>query len=94
MENNCPLCKRLLEGKCSEHHLIPILKGGRKGPKVLLHQICHDKIHSIFTERELQINYNTIEKLLQHEEIQKFVKWVSKKANDFYDSTRKMKYLN
>lgn len=87
----CPLCKRQIEGKSSYHHLIPVLKGGKNGPTVLLHQICHDKIHSLFSERELQVNYNTIEKLLQNEEMNKFVKWVSKRPNDFYDSSKKVK---
>ena len=73
MDNNekCPLCGRELGGKQSEHHLIPILKGGKNGDKVLLHQICHDKIHSLFKESELKYTFNTIEKLLKHEEIQK-----------------------
>lgn len=86
---NCLLCKREIEGHGSEHHLIPVLKGGRRGPTVILHKVCHDKIHSLFTERELEVSYNTIESLLANEEVQKFVKWVSKKPNDFYDSSRK-----
>jgi hypothetical protein len=32
--------------------------------------------------------YNTIEKLLEHEEIQKFVRWVQKKPPEFYESNR------
>lgn len=86
--NPCPLCSRELESPTTKHHLVPQLKGGRKLGTVLLHRICHDKIHSIFTERELQVSYNTIEKLLSNEEIQKFVKWVEKKEPSFYDSSK------
>jgi hypothetical protein len=86
---NCPVCKREIIGNGSKHHLIPVLKGGRNGEIVVLHKVCHDKIHSVFTERELQVKYNTVEKLLEHEEIIAFVKWVSKKPNDFYDSSKK-----
>ncbi len=63
-EINCPLCNRNIEGKKSYHHLIPVLKGGKDGEQILLHQICHDKIHSVFTEQELATKYNTIEKLI------------------------------
>lgn len=83
---NCPLCQRELIEKTSsvdKHHLVPKSLGGKE--MVLIHRICHQKIHSLFTERELKNTYNTIEKLLSHEEIQKFIKWVSKKAPDFYD---------
>jgi len=85
----CPLCKREIEGKQSDHHLVPVLKGGKNGEQVTLHHICHNKIHSVLTENELAKYYNTIEKLLTHEEIISFVKWVSKKPNDFYDSSKK-----
>lgn len=91
MIENCSLCNRPIEGKQSKHHLVPVLVGGKDSETVLLHQICHDKIHSVFTERQLAYEYNTISKLLEHEEIKKFVTWVSKKANDFYDSSKKNK---
>ena len=42
---------------------MPLSKGGRGTTTVLLHKICHDKIHSAFTEMELKRHYNTIEKL-------------------------------
>lgn len=86
----CPLCDReMVPGPTiDEHHLIPKLKGGRKGPTVILHKICHRFIHATFTEGELARTYNTIEKLLEQEAVQKFVKWVSKKPPEFYDSTK------
>ncbi len=88
--NDCPLCSRELVPGASidEHHLIPKLKAGRKGPTVTIHKVCHAKIHSLFTEAELARVYNTIEKLLEHEEIQKFVAWVSKKHAEFYESSK------
>lgn len=86
---NCPLCKRKIDGRGSEHHLVPLLKGGRRLDTVFLHRICHDKIHSLFTERELAVNYNTIDKILEHDEIKKFVKWVSSKPTHFYDGSKK-----
>lgn len=85
----CQLCKREIEGRSSCHHLVPVLKGGKNGEKVKLHQVCHDKIHSLFTERELQIKYNTIERLLENDSVVTFVNWIHKKPNDFYDSSKK-----
>ena len=71
----CPLCGRgIPEHLESRHHLTPKLKGGTRGPVAILHTICHSKIHSLFSEAELAKDYATVEKLLQHEEIARFVK--------------------
>jgi hypothetical protein len=93
-EHICPLCRRAIAGPCNRHHLIPVSKGGKNTPTILLHKICHDKIHAVFTEVELKRYYQTIEKLQQHEEIEKFIQWVGKKEPEFYDKsvkTRKRK---
>lgn len=82
----CPLCQReMIEGPTiDDHHLIPKTFKGTE--TILIHKICHNKIHSVFTERELAKYFHTIERLLESEEMQKFVVWVSKKAPDFYSS--------
>ena len=84
--NSCPLCKRplILGPSVDKHHLIPKSLGGKDVIEV--HKICHQKIHSLFSERELLKNYNTIEKLLTHPDIINFVKWVQKKAPEYVDS--------
>lgn len=87
----CPLCSRELAEPCSLHHLLPLSQGGRNTETVMLHQICHDKIHATFTERELAQEYHSIEKLLEHEAIQSFVKWVSKQPPQLHDRTRRAK---
>jgi len=88
----CPICKRPLGHKdtISKHHLIPKSRGGRDSELITIHNICHQKIHSVFTEKELKDHYSTVEKLLEHEEIQKFIKWVAKKHPDFYQRNRRM----
>lgn len=89
MNDICPLCERNIPlGIGTRHHLIPKLKGGTLGPKELMHQICHSKIHSIFTEGELAKDYNTVDKLLENEEIAKFVKWVQKRPDSFSDHNK------
>lgn len=82
----CPLCDRELGENKSRHHLVPRSYKGKL--VVVIHKICHDKIHSLFTEKELAKQYNTIEKLKQHEEIQKFINWVKNKDIYFYQTHR------
>jgi hypothetical protein len=84
--NYCPLCSRPLPEKPSKHHLIPKTFKGKE--IVLLHRVCHRQIHANFTERELLNYYNTIERLLENENIRKFVDWVKNKPPDFHVRTR------
>jgi hypothetical protein len=84
----CPICKRelVLGDSIDGHHLIPKTFGGKD--KITIHKICHHKIHSVFSERELQHHYHTVDRILSNEEIQKFVKWVQKKDPEFYDFSK------
>jgi len=84
----CPICGReLIAGpSVNEHHLIPRSRKGKE--TITLHRICHSKIHSLFSEKELAMEYNTADKLRAHPEMQKFIKWVRKKDPEFYDRNR------
>ena len=82
---NCPLCGRELDGTADKHHLVPKSKKGKE--TVRLHKICHRKIHSLFDEKVLAKHYNTIEKLLESEDIQRFIKWIKKKPIDYNDKS-------
>lgn len=85
--DNCPICKRELGSTNVDlHHLIPKTFKGKE--LVALHRICHRKIHATFTERELLHYYHTIDRILENEHIQAFVKWVSKKDPAFYDGSK------
>lgn len=85
----CPICNREMNDETSNvHHLIPQLKGGRKGPTVRLHVVCHSKIHSIWSEGELRDNYDTVDKIMSDDRMVTFSKWVSKKDNDFIGSNK------
>ncbi|MQY41795.1 HNH endonuclease [Epibacterium sp. SM1969] len=81
----CPLCERPIPAHVpqSQHHLIPRLKGGKGGPTVLLHHICHKEIHASLTETELARDYSTISALRSHPRLAKFINWVSKRPADF-----------
>ncbi len=81
----CPLCNRPLGQRRERHHVIPRSKGGTE--TVLLHPICHRKIHKVFTRNELA-RLASIEGLKPHPDIQAFLRWIGKKPADFYRRTR------
>lgn len=90
-DNICQLCGRPLAPPYNKHHLIPLSKGGKNTPTIVLHKVCHDKIHAVLPEKDLQKHYHTIEKLQQHPEIAKFIKWIKNKDPHFYDKSVKAK---
>lgn len=88
----CAICNRELPEDAyysDEHHLIPKSKKGKD--KVLIHRMCHNKIHSIWSEKELADYYHTFERIRSHPEMEKYIKWFSKKPIDFYVKTKDSK---
>jgi hypothetical protein len=69
------------------HHLVPKLKGGRNGPTVLLHQICHKAVHAALSEAELARHYATAETLRAHPRIARFIAWVRRRPATFHART-------
>lgn len=86
----CPICDRgMVSGiSADEHHWIPQSKGGKKGPKSMVHRLCHSKIHSVWSEKELAKVFNTAEIIKVAPEMQEFLTWIKKKHPDFYMSTK------
>lgn len=85
----CPLCGRPIPPDVPQslHHLIPKLRGGKGGPTVLLHQICHNEVHASLTETELARSYSTIEALKTHPRLARFIGWVQKRPPEFRSRT-------
>lgn len=85
----CPLCDRPIppDARQSHHHLVPRLRGGKGGPTVLLHQICHNEIHATLTETELAREFSTIAALRAYPRLAKFIAWVSKRPPGFHSKT-------
>lgn len=84
----CELCG--VECECTRHHLIPKLKAKNKYKSIknddsnilMICRQCHDQLHSLWDESTLRDLYNTKEKILASEEMQKFISW-RKKHPDF-----------
>lgn len=91
----CPICGRemLDDGKSvNRHHFVPKCRGGKVQEHV--HTLCHNKIHSLWSEKELEREFSTVEAILSNESMQEFVRWVQKKDPLFYVSTKASKGKN
>ena len=81
----CPLCDRPIPPGVPQslHHLVPKLKGGKGGPVILVHHICHKEIHATLDEGTLARDYATVDALRAHPRLAKFFKWVAKRPPEF-----------
>ncbi len=72
----CQICGRemLLGDSVDRHHWQPKSRGGREVN--YLHRICHRKLHSLFTNKELETEFATPEAVRRHPEMHKFITWV------------------
>lgn len=71
----CPLCIRDIHFK-SDHHLTPKCRGGKE--KVLICRDCHEAIHALFSNKELEHEFNSVDSLLKSERFTKTIKFISK----------------
>ena len=85
--NFCPICARPLGNILVErHHLVPKTFKGKE--LISIHKICHVKIHSVFTERELLKYYFTADRIREREEMQTFISWVANKPPEYYVASK------
>ncbi|ARI78069.1 HNH endonuclease [Halobacillus mangrovi] len=88
MGDKCDLCERS-PVKTTEHHLVPRQYGGVEGPTVMVCSACHRQIHALFTNQELAAFYHTLERLKDHPDMRKYIKWVKKQDPEKRITTRK-----
>jgi len=88
MTGKCELCER--ENELTFHHLIPKSQHTNKwfkknftreematGINICKHD-CHKYVHKSINEKELGRSFNTLEKLLRHPKIKKYIKYIQK----------------
>ncbi len=78
---HCELCDRAVPA-LTEHHLVPRQKTKRKNldpsPTIQICSACHRQIHTLYDNTHLAKELNSLEKLQQDSQLQKFVAWVRK----------------
>jgi hypothetical protein len=86
----CELCGRLTKRGTTEHHLIPRTCHSNKWFKkrysreelnqtLSVCRDCHRAIHDLIPdEKQLGRHFNSVDLLLENEEIAKFVAWIRK----------------
>lgn len=79
MLSRCSIHGELVPDEFMEkHHLNPKEK---KGPTIPVCVACGDQLHLLFTRKELANKYNTLEKLLANEKVQKWIQWIRNKKD-------------
>jgi hypothetical protein len=88
MTGICRLCERDNQ-RLTEHHLIPRARHNKKVKRELesaernrtvdICRPCHSQIHDLFTNKQLEREFNTIELLKAEESVQTWIKWVRKR---------------
>ncbi len=71
----CPLCERPNYNP-TDHHMVPKTRGGKTTETLC--RDCHKAIHATFKNKELERQYDTIEKLLAHEAFAKMIRFIAK----------------
>ena len=74
----------------SEPGTVTVHGAVRPGPECVvdLCPACHEMIHAVLTEKELERRYSSLESLRAHPEIARFVAWVAQQPSDRRVSVR------
>jgi hypothetical protein len=85
----CSICSRETPAQYMEkHHIVPASKKGKETMSVCVP--CGDQLHQLFSNKEMESQYNTLEKILDNEKIQGWIKFV-RKRNDFHVCMKRKK---
>ena len=76
--DHCPICRHeYAQTELTKHHLVP--KSRRGIETVLICRNCHRQIHALYTEKELEREFGTLETLLTAGKMQPWISWVRKR---------------
>ncbi len=102
---SCQLCQR--ETALTRHHLVPQTRHGktrwnrdRYSRRQLQHELilrlcsaCHRQVHATLSERELERDYPSLERLREHPDLARFVAWIRTKPPGFRPPVRRSALL-
>lgn len=75
----CAFCDRHVPGNLlTWHHTLPRQKGGKAEHRVPMCRPCHKQIHATFSNRQLERDFDTVEKLRAAPELADFLAWIRK----------------
>jgi hypothetical protein len=100
MQGRCAICLR--EERLTRHHLIPRTRhptnwNKREFDRAAVRKVvgicrpCHSQIHQLLSEKQLEREFNTVEKLRAHPAIAKFVAWIRERPAGFRAAMRSSK---
>ena len=100
--DHCELCGRRMAA-LTKHHLIPRTRHKNRRNKrrftrdevksriLWVCRPCHNHIHDVFSDKDLERQYNTLDALLSHPDIQRFRHWIASRPTDYKPRSRGMK---
>ena len=71
----CPTCNRP-NYHPTDHHLVPRSRGGKTTETLC--RDCHKAIHALFSNKELEKTYNSVDALMAHEGFAKMIRFIAK----------------
>jgi hypothetical protein len=87
MGDPCELCGRTTV-PLTKHHLVPRARhskrvkrdlGEDRNKTAMLCRPCHDQLHGLFTEKELEREYFTVDLLKRNQNVRDWIEWVRKR---------------
>jgi hypothetical protein len=75
--NRCVICDRSTPKQYLEKHHLKTRKKSKECIQVCCD--CADQIHKLFSNKELETIYSTLDSLLSNERMQKWIKWIRNK---------------
>jgi hypothetical protein len=97
----CELCGRAVS-ELTKHHLIPRTRHKNKRNKRIFSRQevrsrlawlcppCHRHIHTLLENKQLEADFNTLEALASHPDVQKFVSWIKRQPESALPRLSKM----
>jgi hypothetical protein len=79
----CSLCERLVPPDLiTLHHLKPRERGGKAEHRTPLCKPCHKQLHATYSNKELDLELDSLASLREAPELQPFLTWIRKQKGD------------